>query len=69
MAQAVFPQPLRCKACEHTIDADAPVVILVTVAKNPSKSSTPDADFVGYDAALCSGDCLRTWAADENEGY
>lgn len=67
MAQSVFPEPIRCKACRRPIDSDANVVILVTIARNPEKAGMPDRDFVGYDAALCGGDCLRIWAADVEE--
>jgi hypothetical protein len=67
MMAAAFPEPIRCASCKRPIDSDGNVVILVTIARNPVKAGLPGRDFVGYDAALCNGDCLRVWASTVEE--
>ena len=59
---------VNCAQCERPIAENAPCVILVTVAKNPELAPMAHGKFVGYDAALCSGTCLRLWASSVKDG-
>lgn len=60
MAESTF----RCAKCHVVVADDAPMVIFLTIGRNPHSRIDQGETFSGEQMTLCSGDCLGDVAAE-----